>query len=523
MAALAGAKGPVPVPLPQKGNIPPIQVPHSTPSKATVSPSKGTGGSQAPAGPPGPDASLTGPQLYAAAQALSAAKYQPTLQDYANQIAQENSQYANATNQTAGYFNTLGKSIGGLTGEDQRISAILNGQLRNDASTLQQGLGQIGAGAQALTAQYAPPGDPSVLSGTGVQAQLAKQLAEQKGIGAQQSNAFEQSGNQQSANWAQLTNALGGAGRLQGAQDLTQLSNANANRIEPLNAKIGTLFGEQGTDTLNNFYRLRQQEVVNQVARAGLGVRQAGATAGVVNAQAHLTSAEASARNAVTNVAKEQHQAAYQQGQLSVAEQKAAADAKYHFGLLTVAAQKSNNQSIYDAGLLGVDRYKAQALASYNAAKTGQGYAGLKERYAALSEKAQHDLWQHTYQQGELNLRQAAAAAKTGAAGKPGGGKPLSTLENNQSTVMLNETAAFIKSLQGSWKRPQIDQALAQGRYPTQLGVHNSLHSAVNPVLIEAAHELLNKGTLEPRTAKLMSQMGMRGTSYNGSPIRIRK
>jgi hypothetical protein len=106
--------------------------------------------------------------------------------------------------------------------------------------------------------------------------------------------------------------------------------------------------------------------------------------------------------------------------------------------------------------------------------------------------------------------------------------KPLTTSENNASSVLLGQAIAAL----GKGISPQALQAGA-GRLPiaekktNSYGqtVNGTAYEAVKPVpsvLVQAAQQLIATGAVTPPVAALMHGMGMRGTTYNGKLIKVR-
>ena len=244
-----GNSGGVPVAKPvQVPAARPVQVPHSAPA----APAPKVGGVSG------------GHQLLRAAKQLAAAQYNPVINQYASQIAAQNKQTAGATNETEGYYSGLANYLQGLQAQTGQTGSALASQLAGIGAAGQSSLSQIGSQEAANTNAYAPPGDPSVIAGTGVQSQLASQIAQMQGLQAQQTTAGQQLGAQSTANYQGLLGALQGAGTLQAAQGLGSLQAARSQAVEPLNADIEKAGTEKANATGANYQNLLKQEATNR-------------------------------------------------------------------------------------------------------------------------------------------------------------------------------------------------------------------------------------------------------------------
>jgi hypothetical protein len=406
-----------------------------------------------------PNATLSGPSLLQAAQALAHQQTQPSIDLLASQIAQNNQQAQGAQAQTAGYFQNLGQQAQqGLTAE-QGIQNALNQQLASLASGNQTALQGIGQNAQATLAKYAPQDDAAhSLVQPGLSA-LTSELARQQGLSAQRDAAFQAAGANQGANYSGLAASNLGTFAQRGQEDLNQIAQHAMATNAPLVAKIGSLEAEYGPDLVTALGKLRQQEITNNIADQGLGIKQA------------------TLNNTIANDRATQ---AINAGKLGVSQQQA-----------NTAATRANNQAKNQNFQNNPNAVGSQAWQRVQAS-TGKQFT---DNPNAVGSPA----WYRVQQ----------ANAKAG-----GAAKPLSPNENNSWFKNLNQVEQLIKDGQShGGTEAQIRASLSDGSNPSKKGY--------DPVMIQAAYELLGYGSVDQSTAAAMHNMGLRGGTYNNQPIKV--
>lgn len=406
-----------------------------------------------------PNQTLSGPSLVAAAHALANAQTQGPLQELASQIAQNNSQNTGALNQVGGYFNQLGALGQQGVQDEQGIASGLNAQLAQIAQNEQGQLGQIGQNATANLSKYTPQSDQSTTN-PGL-AGLSAEIARQQGLAAQQQGALGSFGATQGANYSGLSAANLGSLGLRGQEDLTNIAQAGQVKNEPLMAKVADIQATTGADFATALGRLRQQEITNNIAEQGLGIKQADINATVAN---NIRSNQTSlANNALTN-------------QTSSANNQR-----------TTSTSRANNAANNNPNAVGSPAWAR--------VQNAQGTAWSSNPNAVGS-----PAW----------ARVQAANARSGR----GGSKPLTPNENNAYFRALGQVEQLVQDGQkNGLSQAQIKANLQDGANPAK--------KSFDPVMVEATYELLGWGHITPQTAAALHNMGVRGGTFRGKPIQV--
>src|SRR6185312_16183843 len=236
---------------------------------------------------------LSGPSLLNAAKQLAATQTQDPITELQKQIATNNAQTQGTINLTGGYYNQLEPYVQSGVNQQGQIASGLNSQLAGIGAGTQSALQGIGQGAMASLLKYAPGSDANAAT-----SDLAAQIARQQGLAAQQAGTYQAFGANQGANYQGLGASNLGTFGLQGQEALKGIAQSGTVKNEPLVSKIAGLRAQQGALTATDLGKLRQQEVNNQIARAGLNLNQAkvGAT---IRGQ-NITAANDRARNNLT-------------------------------------------------------------------------------------------------------------------------------------------------------------------------------------------------------------------------------
>lgn len=409
-----------------------------------------------------PGSNLSGQSLYNAALGLTNAQVNPTLSGLRSQIGVNNRQTSGTIKQVGGLYSQLGtQAQQGVTDQNQ-IAAALNAQLAQINQQQQgqlQGIGQQGA---ATLAQYTPQGEGGL--GNAAQQSLAAENAKQQGLAAQQTGAMRTFGAQQGANYAGLTAANRANVGLTGTEALRGVSQAGTLKNVPLNQQIGATLANKGALLGTNIGKLRQQEITNRIAQAGVGISQA-------NANTAATNAKTSQFNAATSRTVGLGNLAVAQGNLSVAQA----------GVRLRAAGLNIQQQNFLAN---------QALAAQRINETGRHDQATEANAAEAN-----------------NIRQIAA-------GKKGSVKTFTPGQNSTWFRLVDEATTLIRAAQ---KAGHPAQSIKDGLSTGQGGV-----PALSGLQIEAAYELLGWGALLPQTAAALHSVGIRGGTYKGAPIKVR-
>lgn len=283
---------------------------------------------------------------------------------------------------------------------------------------------------------------------------LASEIGRQQGLAAQNQGAMSAFGAKQGANYSGLAASNLGTFGLKGQEDLSQIAQAGQIKNAPLTQKIADTQAQRGADLATAIGKLRQQEITNQDTAAGLGIKQQTANASTLNSQSSAKNAATNAQNANTNVTKANNSAKNQNFQ--------------------------NNP--YAVGSAAWARTQAANKASW-----------MNDPNAVGS---------------------AAWARANKASGGSGSSKGLLTAAgNSRMNDILNRAISAIDGLQDSPTPPteqQIRTALANGSAKNN-GVSIG---KINPIVIEAAYELLGYGSIDQSTAAGLRSIGMYNTHW---------
>jgi hypothetical protein len=384
-----------------------------------------------------PNAPLTPQNIQAIATYLAGQQVNGPISDITKTIATNQAQTQGATNLTGGYFNQLGQQAGQGVMAQNNIASGLNNQLSGIASGTQGQLQGIGQNAMASLLKYAPQSDPQNSLAAPALGSMATEIARQQGLSAQNSATSRAFGAIQGANFQNLAASNLGTFALRGQEALKGIQQAGQLRNQPLAAKIATLQASRGGLIATNIGKLRQQEITNSIARAGLGIK-------AVTANVAQQNANSSSQNAGTNA-------------------------------LNAANQQMSRDRIF-----GLDQKK-------------YGDAVAKDNY------------QRTHGLGPYKPGSPAANKPS-----PNSTKYLTDLGKIQSAITTWQQQG-VKDRKGNVLEP----------HPTDVQMKQLLGGTYNPVLIQAAFELLGWGHITGTTAGMMHQMGIRGGSFRGQPIQV--
>jgi hypothetical protein len=236
---------------------------------------------------------LSGQSLMQAAQGLANAQTQGPLAELQKQIAANNAQTQGTAKLTGGFYNQLEPFVQQGAANSGNIASGLNSQLQGIGNDTQTQLASQGQNALSSLMKYAPQGEGGIANAA--TSDLAAQIARQQGLAAQQAGTYRSLGANQGANYQQMTNSQLGTYGLQGQEALKNIAQSGTVKNEPLVSKIAALQAQKGALTATDLGKLRQQEVANQISRAGLGIKQQSLQATVSNNNA---------RNALTTRAQ---------------------------------------------------------------------------------------------------------------------------------------------------------------------------------------------------------------------------
>lgn len=410
-----------------------------------------------------PNSNLSGQNLYNAAKGLTDAQVNPVLSGLHTQIANNNKQSQAVMSRAGGYFNQLGQQAAAGNTAEQQAAADLNAQLSQIGQSTQGQIGAAGTQQQGAISQYTP-GASDI--GAGAHAALAQQIAQQQGLAAQSQGAFQNFGATQGANYRGLAGSEQATNALAGTQAIKGIGQAGQVKNEPLTAQIAAQLAQKGGLLTANLGKLRQQEITNQVTKAGLGIQQANATTARQNSLTSQFNAQTSRRVGLGNLA-------VARGQLSVQKAK-----------VKLAQQGLNEKQTHDLA--------TQSVATQS-----------------LNERTRHDKAAEANQQEAINLRQIATGGK-------GHVKTFSPGQNATWFRIVDEATSLVGSAQKQGhSAADIKNALETGKLDPKL-------PALSGLQVEAAYELLGWGALLPKTAATMNAVGIRGGSYKGGPIKVR-
>ena len=416
-----------------------------------------------------PNVPLSGAALIAAAHALANAQTSGPLAALATQIAQNNAQNRQAINTVGGYFGQLGNlAQQGVTDQGQTASA-LNTQLAQIAQDEQGTLGQVGQDAAASAARYSPQASSNTVN-PGL-AGLATEMAKQQGIAAQQQGAFRAYGATQGANFGNLAASNLGTTALRGQEDLTQLANAGQVKNEPLMAQNASLLAARGADYTTALGKLRQQQIANTQANAGLGIKQQALNVSTANNQ----------RTTAASVANNQR---------------------------TTATSAANNQRTTSTSAANSQRTANTAANANNPNLVGSpAWARVQNSTGTTWSQNPNAVGSPAW----------ARAQKQTAASTPGGAhKPLTTLENNHFWATVGQIESFIRDGNAHGQtEAQIRDALGNGS--------NIAKKSFDPEMVQTAYELVGyNGKINQSTAGILrNQYGATGGTYNNVPIKV--
>jgi hypothetical protein len=371
---------------------------------------------------------MTGRQMVTAARAMAGAAEDPTIAAYRGQIQQNDTQTQNALGMVGSDYRQLGGLAKQGFADEGKIAGQLNTQLGNIGSQEQSQLQGIGQGAMGSLAKYSPTG-----VGPAGQA-LAQEVARQQGFAAQNEGAFRAAGANQGANYRGLAASQIGTFGLAGQEALRGIAQAGIMRNEPLSNRLAEAIAKRGEDVAAALPKIRQQEITNQIARAGLGIKQESAAASLGRTRADL-------QNANTNRIKAQTSA------------------------------REQNPSI-----VGSSAWKRVQDVNNKNWSTNPNAVGSPA-------------W-----------GRVQTAKRSGTNGQV---KPLSTLENNTWFSKLSTVEQLIKDgRQHGGTAAQITASLKDGSNPTK--------RTYDPTMIQAALEIEQYGAIQPQTAKVLQQMGLK-------------
>lgn len=452
------------------------KAPSKAPTRAPAAPAMA--GPGVPSNSPllNPNATLSGKPLYQAAVALANAQYNPAIQGLQGQAQQNDQQAANASAQTNGYFTNLGQFVNQGNQQIAQNNQTLNDQLQQSAASQAAALQQIGTNATQSLLAYAPQAYGNNSLATPALADLQTNLAKQQGLASQMSQNYQNFGAQQGADYANLGASNLGSFAMAGQQDLANIQRGNVVRNEPIMSKIAALQQSRGALIGTDVGKLRQQEIANQISRAGLGIKQQSANAASANAASN-------AANAQTNTGKAAATAAYQQGQLSQGQQK-----------INQSQQKINQTAAQNAFNNDPTRVGS---AAWQRVQTATGKAWSDNPNAVGS-----PAWARTQ----------SNSAKIGHGGVA---KPLSTNENNIYWGKTSTVEQLIKDGQAhGGTMAQIVDGLTTGNNPAK--------TKFDGYQVQIAQTLLQYGYINQQQAQtLRNQYGVTGGTYNGQPIKV--
>jgi hypothetical protein len=230
-----------------------------------------------------PTRTLQGSSLKKAARTLTNLETRPQISALARQIAQTNRQAQQVGNQTGGYFTQLGDQARQALQAQQGATGRLNATLAGIGQNTQDQIESAGQGAQATLGPLQQRG----LDGGSLD-RLAQELAAQKSLASQNSQAFQSAGATQGANYEGLTGNQMGVGALRGQERLSELANAFAQATVEPRAKRAELLSSQGALMAKNVGALRDSERNYGLAQATLGLNTQKAAADATTDRARL-------------------------------------------------------------------------------------------------------------------------------------------------------------------------------------------------------------------------------------------
>lgn len=216
-----------------------------------------------------PNVTLSGANLEQAADAIANSQVQGPLAELAAQKAQNVKQGAAAQGLTMGYFSQLYDQAKAAYDKTQGIGSGLNSQLQGISNDTQGQLSQFGQQAQGgAMADLQAQG-----LGGGGYGMLAQQLAQQKGVAAQNAQTYRDFGASQGANYSSAAASQLGTNALRGQERIANIAQGTNLLNFPLSSKQASLIASKGAIEATAAGKLRQQEITNQIARQGLGLK----------------------------------------------------------------------------------------------------------------------------------------------------------------------------------------------------------------------------------------------------------
>jgi hypothetical protein len=234
------------------------------------------------------------------ARSMAGAAENPTIAALRGEIAQQNAQTNNAISQVGSDYQQLGGLAKQGFADEGKISSQLNQQLTGIGSQEQSQLQGIGQNAQNSLAKYSPIGP-----GPANQA-LTQEIARQQGLAAQNEGAFRAAGANQGANYRGLAASQIGTFGLAGQEALRGIAQAGLARNQKPLMGLASAIAKRGDLVTSDLGKIRQQEITNQIADAGLGIKEQSAQASLGRTQAALQNAQ-TGRIRAQNTANEQN------------------------------------------------------------------------------------------------------------------------------------------------------------------------------------------------------------------------
>ena len=313
-------------------------------------------------------------------------------------------------------------------------------------------------------AKYAPQGEGG-LNAPAMQG-LTTELARQQGLAAQNEGAQQIHGAQQGANYSNMAASNLGTFASRGQEMLGQMGTAGQLRNEPLTAKMAALHAQQGALLTTDLGKLRQQEINNQIARSGLGIKQSTLTLQQNAANPNVSGSPAQARVAATKLSGWEANP-NNVGSTAWARQQ---NITISNGRLTMS-QNNNNPTVVGSA----------AWARVQSANAKAGKAGTL-----------------TPQQNMVGGRSLGEIVNAIQAWQQGGIKS-GKLDANNKPIVLNP-------------------------HPTDQQMQQLLGGRYDPNLVNAAFELLGYGSIDQKTAQALHGTGYNinaGWTFRGQPLKV--
>jgi hypothetical protein len=178
---------------------------------------------------------------------------------------------------------------------------------------------------------------------------------------------------------------------------------------------------------------------------------------------------------------------------------------------LTTLRQQQINNAITAQGL----GLKGAAITAQNQRTQATIDAANRRNRASINAANQRN--QRTIAGENQRQQKALAAAQSKAKTGTGATKPLTPYQNNSMLTMLGQAASIYgEGRQAKLSPQQILQSLTSGRSPS-----GKTMRPINPTIAQAAMELWTYHFLNPRTARALYNMGVRGGTFQGRPIQV--